>query len=591
MSALLGIHSLSKTFGSLTLFEELSFTVQEGDRIGLIGPNGSGKSTLLKILMGHESQDSGSITKRQHLRVAYSEQDPVFPKRTVEEVLVDAACGCCEVENQTKARILLSKAQVSDFTADASTLSGGWKKRLSVLQALMRDPDLLLLDEPTNHLDLEGIIWLEKFLQKERLSYLLVSHDRYFLENVCNKIIEINKCYPEGLFMSEGALSDYLEKKEAFLEAQSKQERTLRASVKEEVDWLRRSPKARTTKSVSRIQRAYALIDELGEVKARNKTTNVAISFTASERETRKLLVAKNLGKGYGDKCLFKGLDLTLSPGSRVGIMGKNGTGKTTLLKVLSGKIAQDMGTRKVADDLKLVYFDQHREHLPSHLTLKEALCPAGDMVQYRGQFIHVNGWAKKFLFSPDRLSMPISCLSGGERARILIAKLMLEPADILFLDEPTNDLDIPTLEVIEESLKEFPGALVLISHDRCLVDRVCTQILGLGSNPELPPAIYADCEQWEEACAKAAPKPEVKETVKQSAPQKVSPKKLSYKEQQELMGMEGAILAQEELIATLEAQINSQPGDPKVYAQLAKAQGELEGLFTRWQYLLNGPA
>ena len=293
MTTLLGIHSLSKSYGSLTLFEALSFTILEGERIGLIGPNGSGKSTLLKIINGLESQDRGSITKRQNLCLAYAEQDPVFPASTVEEVLVTSALGHDQTENETNARILLSKAQFEDFSADASLLSGGWKKRLSVLSALMRRPDLLLLDEPTNHLDLEGIIWLEKFLLREKISYLVVSHDRYFLENVCNKIIEINKCYPEGLFMSDGTLSDYMEKKEAFLDAQAKQERVLRATVKDEVEWMRRSPKARTTKSVSRMQRAYALLDELSDVQQRNKTTQVAIDFSASERETRKLLVAQ----------------------------------------------------------------------------------------------------------------------------------------------------------------------------------------------------------------------------------------------------------------------------------------------------------
>lgn len=596
MTALLGIHSLSKSFGSLTLFEALSFTIQEGERIGLIGPNGSGKSTLLKIITGIEGQDKGTITKRQNVCLAYAEQDPVFPAITVEQVLVQSSLSHDQVENETNARILLSKAQFEDFTADASLLSGGWKKRLSVLRALMRKPDLLLLDEPTNHLDLEGIIWLEKFLRREKTSYLVVSHDRYFLENVCNKIIEINKCYPEGLFMSDGTLSDYMEKKEAFLEAQAKQERVLRATVKDEVEWMRRSPKARTTKSVSRMQRAYALLDELSDVTMRNKTTQVTIDFSASERETRKLLVAKNLAISFNGHYLFKGLDLMLSPGSRVGIMGKNGTGKSTLLKVLAGKIPFDMGSRKCADDLKLVYFDQHREHLPSNITLKEALCPSGgDTVVFRGQSMHVNGWAKRFLFTPDRLLMPISCLSGGERARILIAKLMLEPADILFLDEPTNDLDIPTLEVMEESLKGFPGALVLISHDRCLVDRVCTQILGLGDNIEAP-EIYADCQQWEAAINE-------REAQKQAAAKALAPavkvnnekpvvKKLSYKEQKELDGMEDAILIQEQRIATLQEQVESLDScDPQkllvAYQELGKAQNTLEELFARWQVLL----
>lgn len=584
MTSLLGIHSLSKSFGSLQLFEALSFTVQEGDRVGLIGPNGSGKSTLLKILAGFEAADKGSITKRQHLRLAYAEQDPVFPAKSVEAVLVDEGLGDDIVEKETLARILLGKALFTDFAADASLLSGGWKKRLSVLKAMMRQPDLILLDEPTNHLDLEGIIWLEKFLKREKSSYLIVSHDRYFLDTVCTRIVEINKCYPEGLFMCEGTLSDYLEKKEAFLEVQAKEERVLRAAVKEETDWLRRSPKARTTKSVSRMQRAYDLIDELHAVSSRNKVQEVAIDFSASERETRKLLVAKNLAKSYNDKFLFKGLDLTLSPGSRVGIMGKNGTGKTTLLKVLAGKIPQDLGTRKFADDLKLVYFDQHREHLASHLTLKEALCPAGEMVNFRGQHMHVNGWAKRFLFTPDRLQMPIGCLSGGERARILIAKLMLEPADILFLDEPTNDLDIPTLEVIEESLKSFPGALVLISHDRCLVDRVSTEILGLGEGFETP-QLFADCQQWEAAISKKEEKVKVvKEPVKKPAV-----KKLSYKEQKELEGMELAIITQEELVASLEAEATSEADPAKVlalYKKLGEAQSQLERLFSRWEEL-----
>ncbi len=589
MTALLGIHSLSKSYGSLLLFQELSFTIQSGERIGLIGPNGSGKSTLMKILSGAEVQDKGSITKRTNLRLAYAEQDPVFPALSVEEVLVQSAAGFDQTANETMARILLSKAQFPDTTADASLLSGGWKKRLSVLRAMMQEPDLLLLDEPTNHLDLEGILWLEKFLLREKTSYLVVSHDRYFLDNVCTKIIEINKCYPEGLFMCDGSLSEYMEKKETFLEGQAKQERVLRASAKDEIDWMRRSPKARTTKSVSRMQRAYALLDELSDVTQRNKTTQVTIDFSASERETRKLLVAKNLSKSFGDKVLFKGLDLTLSPGSRIGIMGKNGTGKTTLLKVLAGMIPFEMGSRKYADHLKLVYFDQHREHLPSNLTLKEALCPSGDMVVFRGQHMHVNGWAKRFLFTPDRLLMPIGCLSGGERARILIAKLMLEPADILFLDEPTNDLDIPTLEVMEESLKGFPGALVLISHDRCLVDRVCTQILGLGSNIEAP-QLYADCQQWEEACVQ-----QKASVVKQEAPklvqQKPSAKKLSYKEQKELEGMEEKILAQEELIASLEQQaseVDSSDSQKVIdaYEKLGKAQSGLEELFARWEAL-----
>lgn len=581
MSALLGIHSLSKSFGSQLLFEGISFTICEGDRIGLVGPNGSGKSTLLKILMGLEPQDAGSLSRRQNLRVGYASQDPEFPPLDLLSILVNEGKNQDAHELETKARILLGKAQFEDVTQKASLLSGGWKKRLDIIRALINDPDLLILDEPTNHLDLEGILWLEKFLKRERSSYVIVSHDRYFLEQVVTKVIELNRCYPEGLFIADGSMSRYYEQKRLFLEAQASRERSLASVVRDEVEWLKRSPKARTTKSVARIQRAHELIDELSDVKKRNTNTQVSIDFQASERETRKLLTCKNLSKSYGDKVLFRGIDITLTPGSCLSIMGANGTGKTTLLKILAGECAPDLGTIKYANDLRLVYFDQHREKLDPEMTLKEALCPTGEMVRYRGEHIHVNGWAKKFLFRPERLTLPVRFLSGGERARVLLAKLMLEPADILFLDEPTNDLDIPTLEIIEESLQQFAGAVVLISHDRCLVDRVSTQILGLESPQET--ALYADYAQWEKAR-----QPKQKELPKTVVKQpKLPQKKLSYMEQKELASMEEHIMALEQRVHHLELEVTNTTSI-ELYESLASAQKTLEHAFTRWQELLD---
>jgi ATP-binding cassette subfamily F protein uup len=588
MSSLLGIHSLSKSFGTQALFDDISFTVSQGDRIGLVGPNGSGKSTLLKILMSQENPDSGSVSRRQGLRCGYASQSPEFLPIPLENILIDHVPQGDETELLTRARILLGKSQFSDFSQNASSLSGGWKKRLDIARAYMTEPDLLLLDEPTNHLDLEGILWLEKLLVRERASYIIVSHDRYFLENVCNKIIELNTCYPNGIFISDGNMSTFMERKEMFLEAQAQHQRGLATVVREEAEWLKRSPKARTTKSRSRIQKAYTLMEELSEVSRRNTTIKVDLEFSASERETRKLLSAKNLSKGLNGKQLFKGVDIVLAPGSRLGIVGKNGTGKTTLLKVLSGMIPQDGGTIKYADALKLVYFDQHREHLPSHITLREALSPNGDQVNYRGQMIHVNGWAKKFLFSPDRLGLPIGYLSGGERARILIAKLMLEPADILFLDEPTNDLDIATLEVIEMSLLEFAGAVVIISHDRCLMDRICTQILGLGAENEQ--SFFADYSQWLQSCEQLSAKKESK--PKPLPHQPIKPQKLVYKEQRELEGMEQSILGVESEIAALQKKLESNEMHTdaqkalETYRLLAKAQAKLEAHFSRWHVL-----
>lgn len=587
MSVLVGIQSLSKSYGSRVLFEDISFTLCKGDRIGLLGPNGAGKTTLLKILMDLEPVDDGYLSRRKDLRVGYASQVPEFPSKSVEEILVDSVGKGDTRDLQTRARILLGKAQFADFSQNATTLSGGWKKRLDIIRAMMQEPDLLLLDEPTNHLDLEGILWLENFLARENISYVIVSHDRYFLENTSNKIIELNRCFPQGLFISDGNMSDFMEHKEAFLEAQQKLERGLASTVRDEVEWLRKSPKARTTKSQSRIQRAYNLMDKLSDVKRRNKSETAGINFSASDRATRKLLIANNVTKSLGGKLLFNGVDLTLSPGTRLGIVGKNGTGKTTLLKVLAGMIPQDMGTIKQADDLKIVYFDQHRERIPMDLSLKRALSPSTDHVDYRGRQIHVNGWAKKFLFDEDRLEMPVSCLSGGERARILIARLMLQPADILFLDEPTNDLDIPTLEVIEESLKEFNGAVVLITHDRCLMDRVCNQIVGLGAENEQE--LFADYQQWESASFSA---PVVKQEKKEKPVKALV--KMSYKEKKELERMEEAILKAESVLEELQKQLE----DPSInsdsekslehYGKMAEAQKKHDALYERWQFLLD---
>lgn len=586
MTALLGIHSLSKSFGTQFLFEDISFTINQRDRIGLIGTNGTGKSTLLKILVDLEKADSGNVTRRNGLRIAYASQSPEFPALPLEDLLVQSTKEGSEEQRRTRARILLSKMQFSDCMQNASSLSGGWRKRLDIARGLMQEPDLVVLDEPTNHLDLEGILWLEKFLNSEKFAFIVVSHDRYFLDNICTKIIELSYCYDEGIFISDGNMKTFVERKEQYLAGLAQQKQSLANVVRGEVDWLKRSPKARTTKSRSRVDKAYELLEELSDLKRRNKVSTVNLAFNASERETRKLLVAKNLCKNMGGRELFKGLDVSLSPYSRLGIVGKNGTGKTSLLKILAGTVAQDGGTIKYADDLKLVYFDQHREQIPPNVTLRDSLSPNGDYVNYHGQMIHVNGWAKRFLFHPDRLSLPVGCLSGGEQARILIAKLMLEPADVLFLDEPTNDLDIPTLEVIEESLKEFAGAVVLISHDRCLMDRLCNQILVLDESGH---EYFADYPQWVNK-QKSLVKKEKEAVIKPKQDfEKPKSKKLSYKEELELQNMEKAILEQEEKIQGLEERLTTcSPAESvELYQQLAEAQSGLEAIYDRWNYLV----
>lgn len=581
MAPLLGIHSISKAYGSQILFEELSFTLTEGERVGLVGPNGAGKTTLLRILAGEENPDEGHLTSRQGLRIAYTAQEPHFADRPIEEIVIEASAEKDHDEKRIQARILLGKAEFTDFQQPASVLSGGWKKRLDIVCALAKNPDLLLLDEPTNHLDLEGILWLENLLKRIQIPYVVISHDRYFLEHTTNKIIELNRCYPSGLFVSTGNFQSFLIHKQAFLEGQLKNEESLASLVREETEWLRRSPKARTTKSQARVQRAHQMMEELNLLKRRNQTKTSGIKFNASERATRKLITATNLGISFGDKKLFSGINLQLSPGSRLGIVGKNGTGKTTLLKMLASEVKPKQGTIKYADDLRIVYFDQHREKVAGDITLYEALGDGNDQVTYHGRSIHVNGWAQRFLFTPDRLALPVKYLSGGERARILIAKLMLKPADVLFLDEPTNDLDIETLEVMEQSLNEFSGAVVLISHDRCLMENVCTSVLGLGEENSTG-VLYADYRQWEKA-NRASKKNKAISTQPKSAPPQ---RKLSYQEKKELEAMEGKILKLEAAIDDIQKKIDGDPSNSELFQEMADAHQRLEGLFSRWEYL-----
>jgi ATP-binding cassette subfamily F protein uup len=312
----------------------------------------------------------------------------------------------------------------------------------------------------------------------------MISHDRRFLENTVRRVIELSAAYPNGTLQVNGNYSAFVEQRETFLEQQQEQEERLANKVRRENEWLSRGPKARGTKAKARKDAAYQLQDDLVEVKNRNRVGKVDIAFDATERKTKKLLTAVGISKSFEGRQLFSNLDLTLSPGTRLGLLGRNGCGKSTLMQILAAAdrndgMKPDSGTVKVADKLRIVNFDQRRQQLDQQQTLRRALAPDGDSVLYQDRSIHVVSWAKRFLFRPDQLETPVARLSGGEQARILIAALMRQPADVLLLDEPTNDLDIPSLDVLEESLSEFPGALVLVTHDRFMLDRLCDQVLG----------------------------------------------------------------------------------------------------------------
>ncbi len=589
MAVLLSGSALRKSFGARVLFDNLSLSLSEGDRTGLIGPNGSGKTTLLEILAGRQAPDDGVRALRKQTRLAYVPQDSLFGlDDTVGSVLTAALAGLPleEQERTTRQEMMLGRAGFEDSATPAASLSGGWRKRLAIAAALVTAPDVLLLDEPTNHLDLEGILWLEGAIQTAN-TCLVITHDRYFLENIATQMVEVNPVYPQSTFQVKGNYSEFLERREEFLEAQAKQQDSLATKVRREVEWLRRGPKARTGKSRARIDSAGRLIEELSAATARSRTATAKIDFTASDRKTKRLIEAEGIGKTLGGRRLFQNLNLTISPGVRIGLVGANGSGKTTLLKILRGEMEPDQGTIRRADRLQIVSFAQDRgEHLDPDVSLRRTLCPEGDSVLYRGRPTHVAGWAKRFLFREEQLEMPMSRFSGGERARAMIARLMLATADVLLLDEPTNDLDIPTLEVLEESLLEFAGAVVLVSHDRYLLDRVSTMVIGLNGGEG---GIFADYSQWEASRTEPQQGPAAKEP-RPPAPEEGPKKKLAYLEQREWDAMEAKILEAERDLAAWQRELQEGASDAKrvkeAYEELQKAQRRVEDLYARWAEL-----
>lgn len=593
---LISCESLEKGYGVKPLFADLSLGLCEGDHVGLIGPNGSGKSTLLKILAGLEDPDCGARSVRRQIRIGYVPQDPSFAEQhSVEEALAQVLLDEGLDPHEHGARIAKALSLGGFVRADqaVSTLSGGWKKRLAIARSLMLEPDVLLLDEPTNHLDVEGILWLEGLLKAEPHAFIAISHDRRFLESVTTRIWELNRRYANGLFQANGRYSEFLEQRDAALQAQADYQSSLTNRVRREVEWLRRGPKARTTKAKARIDQAGRMIDELQDIESRQSKGPAGIDFIASGRRSKKLIEAIGLGKSLGAQQIIGDLELQLGPGERIGLLGPNGSGKSTLLKLLAGTLKPDAGTINRADRLRVVTFEQHRDSLDQQATLRRALAPAGgDAVVYQDRSVHLVSWAKRFLFKPEQLDLPVSRLSGGEQARLLIAQLMLQPADLLLLDEPTNDLDIPTLDVLEDSLLEFTGALVLVTHDRWLLDRVSTRLLALDGTGRAE--WFADYAQWEAAQGRNATE-ERRSQISKGNSASAGPSKrkgLSYKEQREWDQIEAKILEAEETVATCQAAAS----DPAIascaadleerYAALHVAQMEVERLYARWAEL-----
>ncbi len=602
MAPILIAQNISKRFGATPLFDGITFAVHDGDRIGLIGPNGAGKSTLLAILGAEQETDAGEVSFRKRARIGYvhqiSDYAPVVTVRQIVEVALERA-GVPAADREQRLRETLGRA---GFTEDgvpgnpgmgheAASLSGGWRKRLAIAEALVSGPEVLLLDEPTNHLDVEGIEWLEGLLNAGKFAYVVVTHDRYFLENVASEVVELNRIYSDGLLRVKGSYSRFLEEREAWAEWQQRAQESLRNRVRVEMEWLRRGPKARATKAKARIDNANSLIAELRDSESRSRTATAGIAFDTTGRQTRRLIEVENAAVTLGEREILHDVNVTLMNGLKLGLAGANGSGKTTLLRAITGEIPLSVGSIRRAPGLRIVYFSQMRE-LDTSLMLRRALAPDSDSVVYQDRVVHVASYASRFLFTSEQLNQPVERLSGGERARVLIARLMLQPADVLILDEPTNDLDIPTLEILEESLLEFPGALVLVTHDRYLLDRVTNAVLGLDGLGNS--GLFADYLQWEawrdeqvraRSAEESAPVAALTGTV---APP-TARKKLSYLEQREFDAIEARIEEADARLRAAEERVEAPEvvTDPAaltaVLEELERARADHHAVYERW--------
>ncbi len=555
------------------------------------------------MLAGELKPDSGAVTRTRGLKVGYMPQIPHFePGITVREAVLEAvdtesgdweAIGAAE---EALSRLGLSTRGASLEDSPVADLSGGLQRKVSLARELARRPDLLLLDEPTNHLDLESILWLEAFVRNANMAVMTISHDRAFLRNIGTRVIEVDRRNPSGILSIDGGYDTFLDTKATYLATLASRTASMENTLKREMAWLARGAKARTTKQKARIDRAYSLEEETQSLREKSRESKVKLEFQTLEGGPKRLIEAKKISKSYGEKKLFQNLDLLLTRRSRIGLIGKNGIGKTTLIRILTGTEEPDNGEVLRAGGLEVAYFEQNRNLLDPETTVLKTVCPYGETVEFQGRKIHVRSYLDRFNFDARQSDMIVGKLSGGEQSRLLLALLMLEPANLLVLDEPTNDLDIQTLGILEECLEEFPGAVILVSHDRAFMNNVCDEMLGF---PEM--IKYADLDQWArgsrvpQSAPPASAAPPSPSTSKSTDGPPLAPapkKKLSYKEQRELDGMEALLLEKESKLEELqiEAGLESNARNAVKLSQLMQAiaelQGEIDRLYARWTEL-----
>lgn len=587
MSILLSLDSISHQLGNKQLFQDLKLGIEDNSKIGIIGPNGSGKSTLMKIMSGVMTPDSGRVVKNSSIDIAYIPQVESFDLNLeIKEVVYKRLLkDFTDVEAKVRAEKFLSQVGFLDYSQKVSELSGGWLKRLSIAIALAKEPQLLLLDEPTNHLDLSGLLWLEKFLKEANFSWVLISHDRYFLEKVVDEIYEIAPYYENGIFKNLGGYNSFMSRRSEFFDQQSAELASLKNKHRSEKEWIAKSPRARGTKSVYRIKEFDKIEEDLRLRNSRVLSDAVKTSFTASNRQTKDLVELINVSFSFDDLVILKKQDLLLKAGTKLGVLGTNGQGKSTLLKLLSGQIEAQSGKIKKAHGLKIVYFDQLRDKIKNASDLKSILADGTDQIIYKDKPIHIISWAKRFGFEREDLDKPVKSLSGGEQARVLLSVLVRQEADLLILDEPTNDLDISMLESLEDTLIEFTGALVLVTHDRFMLEKVCNQFLGFTNNQEL--LSFGSYKQWEDSRNANSSK-----DTSKSVETKKQVKKMSEAERKEYLKMERKILKAEGILEKLQAEagkeeVYSNPEESiKIASKIKEAESDIEALYARWEEL-----
>lgn len=623
---LLNLKNLSLNLGSTVLLDKVELTLERGERLCLVGRNGTGKSTLMKLIAGSILPDGGDIVRAQNLRVAQLPQD--VPKGLAGTVYQVASAGLGEAGRlvaeyhrllhddpdnmkalgdiqsaleahdgwslDSRVQAVLTRLDL-DGDVEFAALSGGLKRRTLLAQALVAEPDLLLLDEPTNHLDIDSIAWLEEFLLGWNGTLLFITHDRAFLRRLATRIIELDR----GILRSwPGTYDDYLRRKEEALRAEAQQGALFDKRLAQEEAWIRKGIEARRTRNQGRVERLYKLRDE---DRARRKLPGqVKLAVQEAERSGKLVVEAENVSFARGERVLVNNFSTTLLRGDKLGIIGPNGAGKTTLLNLLLGKLAPDSGTLKNGTNLQVAYFDQLRALLDENKPVYENIGDGKDFVEIDGNQMHVMSYLQNFLFTPDRARSPVKALSGGERSRLLLARLFAQPSNLLVLDEPTNDLDVETLDLLEEKLGEYSGTVLLVSHDREFLDNVVTRCLVFEGRGRIGEYI-GGYQDWlrQRFSPEGSGKNESKSATSASAsrqqatPQAKSTAKLNYKEQRELATLPGLI----EKLEAEQGQLSEQLSDGSIYQRdkakaviiqerLAAIGAELTTAYARWESL-----